>query len=129
MGNMDGQACPNVAVQPGSEWVCGCGCSVEYCQRLMGGVWWAHNGAPTMEGWLPCQFTKSPHMHTGLAATLPWLVHHYVPTIHLPSTSGNTPHCTHTPTPTPSPAALPHLDMPVQPCFPLPGGIFTTNQP
>src|SRR5258707_10867867 len=23
-------------------------------------------------------------MHTGLAATLPWLVHHYVPTIHLP---------------------------------------------
>src|SRR5258706_16446852 len=39
---------------------------------------------------------KSPHMYTGLAATLPWLVHHYVPTIHLPSTSGNTPHCTHT---------------------------------
>src|SRR5258705_10111351 len=30
--------------------------------------------------------------------------------------------------PTPSPAALPHLDMPVHPCFPLPGGIFTTNQ-
>src|SRR5258708_2074018 len=41
-----------------------------------------------------CQFMKSPHMHTGLAATLPWLVHHYVPTIHLPSTSGNIPHCT-----------------------------------
>src|SRR5258708_2449497 len=36
-----------------------------------------------------CQFMKSPHMHTGLAATLPWLVHHYVPTIHLPSTSSN----------------------------------------
>src|SRR5260221_7292086 len=48
---------------------------------------------------------------------------------HLPSTSGNTPHCTCTCTPAPSPAALPHLDMPVQPCFPLPGGIFTTNQP
>src|SRR5258707_7501281 len=30
----------------------------------------------------PCQFTKSLHMHTGLSATLPWLVHHYVPTIH-----------------------------------------------
>src|SRR6266478_2060367 len=42
---------------------------------------------------------KSPHMHTGLAATLPWLVHHYVPTIHLPSTSSNTPHCTRTCTP------------------------------
>src|SRR5258708_24635659 len=25
---------------------------------------------------------KSLHMHTSLAATLPWLVHHYVPTIH-----------------------------------------------
>src|SRR5260370_35419450 len=36
---------------------------------------------------------KSAHMHTGLAATLPWLVHHYVPTIHLPSTSGNILHC------------------------------------
>src|SRR5260221_13886571 len=36
---------------------------------------------------------KSPHMHTGLAAPLPWLVHHYVPTIHLPSTSGNILHC------------------------------------
>src|SRR5258707_2301126 len=31
--------------------------------------------------------------------------------------------------PTPSPAALPHLDIPIQPCFPLPGGIFTTNHP
>src|SRR6266436_540462 len=37
MGNMDGQACPNVAVQPGLECVRRCGCSVEYCQRLMGG--------------------------------------------------------------------------------------------
>src|SRR5258708_45220 len=37
MGNMDGQACPNVAVQPGSEHVCGCRCSAEYCWRLMGG--------------------------------------------------------------------------------------------
>src|SRR5258708_11216113 len=76
-----------------------------------------------------CQSMKSPHMHTGLAATLPWLVHHYVPTIHLPSTSGNIPHCTCTCAPAPSLAALPHLDVPVQPCFPLPGGILTTNQP
>src|SRR6266436_4353752 len=32
----------------------------------------------------PCQITKSPHMHTGSTAFFPWLVHHYVPTIHLP---------------------------------------------
>src|SRR5258708_4346642 len=37
MGNMDGQACPNVAVQPGSECVWRCRCSAECCQRLMGG--------------------------------------------------------------------------------------------
>src|SRR5260370_3673061 len=37
MGNMDGQAHPNVAVQPGSECVQRCGCSAECCQRLMGG--------------------------------------------------------------------------------------------
>src|SRR5258705_3228526 len=37
MGNMDGWACPNVAVQPGSECVQRCGCSAECCQRLMGG--------------------------------------------------------------------------------------------
>src|SRR5258708_39793997 len=37
MGNMDGQACPNVAVQPGSECVERCRCSAECCQRLMGG--------------------------------------------------------------------------------------------
>ena len=37
MGNMDGQAHPNVAVQPGLEQVHGCRCSAEYCQRLMGG--------------------------------------------------------------------------------------------
>src|SRR5258708_6081020 len=36
MGNMDGWACPNVAVQPGLECVWRCRCSVEYCQRLMG---------------------------------------------------------------------------------------------
>src|SRR5260221_11770431 len=77
----------------------------------------------------PCQFMKSPHMHTGLAATLPWLVHHYVPTIHLPSTSSNTPHCTHTCTSAPSPAPLPHSHMPIHSCFPLPGATFTTNQP
>src|SRR5260221_14068254 len=46
MGNMDGQAHPNVAVQPGSEQVRGCRCSVEYCRRLMGGG--GHiMGAPT----------------------------------------------------------------------------------
>src|SRR5260221_711545 len=48
---------------------------------------------------------------------------------HPPSPSSNIPHCTRTHTPAPSPAALPHLDMPIHPCFPLPGGIFTTNQP
>src|SRR5258707_834607 len=48
---------------------------------------------------------------------------------HLPSTSGNIPHCTRTRAPAPSLAALPHWDMPIHPCFPLPGGIFTTNQP
>src|SRR6266446_10814686 len=34
---MDGQACPNVAVQLGSECARRCGCSVECCWRLMGG--------------------------------------------------------------------------------------------
>ena len=29
------------------------------------------------------QITKSLHMHTGSTAFFPWLVHHYVPTIHL----------------------------------------------
>src|SRR5258707_14883378 len=37
MGNMDGQARPNVAVQPGSECAWRCRCSVECCWRLMGG--------------------------------------------------------------------------------------------
>ena len=92
-------------------------------------VWSAVFGFTQPTPCTPCQFMKSPHMHTGLPATLPWLVHHYVPTIHLPSTSSNILHCTCTCAPTPSPAALPHLDVPVQPCFPLPGGIFTTNQP
>src|SRR5258708_34549839 len=36
-GSMDGQAHPNVPVQPGSECVLRCGCSAECCQRLMGG--------------------------------------------------------------------------------------------
>src|SRR5258707_12717827 len=46
MGNMDGWARPNVAVQPGSEQEHGCRCSVEYCRRLMGGG--GHiMGAPT----------------------------------------------------------------------------------
>src|SRR5260370_19643290 len=92
-------------------------------------VWSAVFGFTQSAPCTPCQFMKSPHMHTGLAATLPWLVHHYVPTIHLPSTSGNIPHCTCTHTPPPSLAALPHLDLPIQPCFPLPAGIFPTNQP
>src|SRR5258708_2449498 len=38
-------------------------------------------------------------------------------------------HCTCTHTPAPSPAALPHLDVPIHPWSPLPGGIFTTNHP
>src|SRR5258707_8058399 len=58
-----------------------------------------------------------------------WLVHPLSAHHHLPSTSSNIPHCTHTCAPAPSPAALPHWDVPVHPCFPLPGGIFTTNQP
>src|SRR6266446_5113433 len=37
MGNMDGWACPNVAVQPGLECVQRCRCSAECCWRLMGG--------------------------------------------------------------------------------------------
>src|SRR5258707_12984960 len=37
MGNMDGWACPNVAVQPGLECAQMCRCSVECCWRLMGG--------------------------------------------------------------------------------------------
>src|SRR5260221_42606 len=37
MGNMDGWACPNVAVQLGSECVWRCRCSAECCWRLMGG--------------------------------------------------------------------------------------------
>src|SRR5258705_5544588 len=59
---------------------------------------------------------------------LVWLVHSLC-AHHLPSTSGIILHCTHTSVHTPSPAALPHVDVPVHPCFPLPGGIFTTNQP
>src|SRR5258708_21572423 len=57
-----------------------------------------------------------------------WLVHPLC-AHHLPSSSSNIPHCTRTHAPAPSPAALPHWDVPVHPCFPLPGGIFTTNQP
>src|SRR5260221_993539 len=37
MENVDEWAHPNVAVQLGSECVQRCRCSVEYCQRLMGG--------------------------------------------------------------------------------------------
>src|SRR5258707_4331368 len=37
MGNMDGWACPNVAVQLGLECAWRCRCSVECCWRLMGG--------------------------------------------------------------------------------------------
>src|SRR5258706_11031357 len=48
---------------------------------------------------------------------------------HLPSTSGNIPHCTRTSTHTPSPAALPHLDVPIHPCFPLPGGLLPQTSP
>src|SRR5260370_41422553 len=39
--------------------------------------------SPNLHHATPCKFMKSLHMHTGLAATLPWLVHHSVPTIHL----------------------------------------------
>src|SRR5260370_18394950 len=39
---------------------------------------------------------------------------------HLPSTSGNIPHCTRTRPPAPILPSLPHQDMPIHPCFPLP---------
>src|SRR5260221_2405580 len=74
-----------------------------------------------------CQFTKSPHMHTSSTAFFPWLVHHYVPTIHLPINLWQ--YSTPAPAHAPSLAALPHLDVSIHPCFPLPGGLFTTNQP
>ncbi len=32
---------------------------------------------------------KSPHIHTSLAAMLPWLVHHYVPTIVMTESLGD----------------------------------------
>src|SRR6266436_1176167 len=51
---------------------------------------------------------------------LVWLVHSLC-AHHLPSTSSNILHCTHTSAHTPSPAALPHLDVPIHPCFPLVG--------
>src|SRR5258708_3302914 len=66
-------------------------------------------------------------MHTGPRA-LVWLVHSLC-AHHLPSTSSNIPHCTHTSAHTPSPAALPHLDVPVHPCFPLPGGLLPQTSP
>src|SRR5258707_9677633 len=46
-----------------------------------------------------------------------------------PSTSGNILHCTCTHTHALRLAALPYLDVPIHPCFPLPGGLFTTTQP
>src|SRR5258708_308950 len=66
-------------------------------------------------------------MHTGPRA-LVWLVHSLC-AHHLPSTSSNIPHCTHTSAHTPSLAALPHLDMPIHPCFPLPGGLLPQTSP
>src|SRR6266481_5147479 len=59
---------------------------------------------------------------------LVWLVHSLC-AHHLPSTSSNIPHCTCTSTHTPSPAALPHLDVPIHPCFPLPGGLLPQTSP
>src|SRR5258708_23008982 len=73
-----------------------------------------------------CAKSQSPCICTLALET--WLVHSLC-AHHLPSTSSNIPHCTCTSAHTPSPAALPHLDVPIHPCFPLPGGIFTTNQP
>src|SRR5258708_12464589 len=68
------------------------------------------------------------YAHWPYRPPLVWLVHSLC-AHHLPSTSGIILHCTRTSAHTPSPAALPHLDVPVHPCFPLPGGIFTTTPP
>src|SRR5260221_10834824 len=76
----------------------------------------------------PIAWRNFPHKPALVASVILWL-EYLLCTHHLPSTSGNIPHCACTHAPTPSPAALPHLDVPVHPCFPLPGGIFTTNQP
>src|SRR5260221_3359198 len=76
----------------------------------------------------PIAWRNFHHKPALVASVILWLG--YLPCAHhLPSTSSNTPHCTCTHTPAPSLAALPHLDVPIHPCFPLPGGIFTTNQP
>src|SRR5258706_239878 len=112
----------------------------------------AHHHLPSPSG-TPCMRTRT-HSESGRISTfgcicpsLPAILEdffHHKPALvasfilwleyllcahHLPSTSGNIPHCTCTRAPAPSPAALPHWDVPVHPCFPLPGGIFTTNQP
>src|SRR5258708_17088705 len=76
----------------------------------------------------PIAWRTSHHKPALVASFILWL--EYLLCAHpLPSTSSNIPHCTCTSTHTLSPAALPHLDMPIHPCFPLPGGLFTTNQP
>src|SRR5258707_9674304 len=72
--------------------------------------------------------SQSPCICTLALPPLVWLVHSLC-AHHLPSTSSNIPHCTHTSAHTPSPAALPHLDVPVHPCFPLPGGLLPQNSP
>src|SRR5258708_8725447 len=50
MGNMDGWACPNVAVQLDSECVWRCRGSAECCQRLMGGGGHIVSGPTKQEG-------------------------------------------------------------------------------
>src|SRR5258708_14442900 len=71
----------------------------------------------------PIAWRNFHHKPALVASVILWL-EYLLCAHHLPSTSGNIPHCTHTHAPAPSPAALPHWDMPIHPCFPLPGGIF-----
>src|SRR5258707_9124005 len=96
-----------------------CTCSEPGCTATFG------HACPTM---FPIAWRNFHHKPALVASVILWL-EYLLCAHHLPSTSGNIPHCTCTRTPTPSPAALPHWDVPVHPCFPLPGGIFTTNQP
>src|SRR6266436_1074457 len=65
-----------------------------------------------------CAKSQSPHICTPAQqpSSHGWCTI-MCPPYTFPSTSGNIPHCTHTCTHALSLAALPHLDMPVHPCF------------
>src|SRR5260221_1900069 len=77
-----------------------------------------------------CTLAQQPSSLSTLALEAPfWLVGALTmcppPPINLQQYSALHPHpCAHAL----SLAALPHLDMLIHPCFPFPGGLFTTNQ-